>query len=264
MEWIHRSEEECSWLWVKMPGVNSVFCGSGPQCLRKYNKQQKVLPVSSCLVSQQQNGNYKTTQNSQQSCEGSRLMPIMFLVTSKKCLNNKKPQPVTEWNNSPVETAMWGQALQPQSQSIQEWSLGGSPAQAQHGCAPAGWAPPAPSCCCPLPGWAGSILGTQQQCLVPDPPCQTFPRPDSGCGPNLRATLSCTRLLNLEAALYFSECKWPLSTTKPSLLLKANALKRVRSLYAKCSEDEKHEGIILADTGILNATLFFPTSCWSC
>lgn len=120
MEWICSSEEECCCLWVKMPGLNS-------QCLRKYNKQQKVLSESLCLFSQRQNGNCKITQNSQESCEDSRLMPVMFLVMSEKCPSNKKP------SSSQSETrVLWKLQCEVkhsslESQSIQDWSLGGSP-----------------------------------------------------------------------------------------------------------------------------------------
>lgn len=125
MEWIHSSEEECSWLWVKMPGLNSVVCGPGPQCLRKYNKQQKVLSVSSCLASQWQNGNYKITQNSQQSCRDGRLMPIMLFVTSEKCPNNKNPS----FSLSETRMFLWKLQCEVKHSSLksQNWSLGGSP-----------------------------------------------------------------------------------------------------------------------------------------
>lgn len=206
MEWIHSSEEECSWLWVKMPGLNSVVCGPGPQCLRKHQKQQKVLSVS--LVSQWQNWSCTNTQNSQQSCRDGRLMPVMFLVTSEKCPNHKSP------NSSLSETRTFLRKLQCEvkhsSLKSQDWSLGGSPSMGPVWMCTS-WMNSHCSQLLLLPCWDGY---PGHPSAVPGPPCQTFPGPDSGCGPELRAAPSHMRLLNLEAALYFRECKQALSTTK--------------------------------------------------
>lgn len=120
MEWIHSSEQECSWLWVKTPGLNSVFCGPGLQCLSKYKKQQKVLSATLCLVSQKQNGNYKITK------KYSKLMLIMFLVTSEKYPNKKKH------SSSLSETrVLWKLQCEVKhssfkSQSMEDCSWGGS------------------------------------------------------------------------------------------------------------------------------------------
>lgn len=105
------------------------------QCLSKYKKQQKVLSASLCLVSQKQNGNYKITQNSQQSCKDSKLMLIMFLVTSEKCPNNKK-NPSSSLSETRV---LWKLQCEVKHCSLKSQKRAGAqealPAWMQQGCA---------------------------------------------------------------------------------------------------------------------------------
>lgn len=69
MGWIRSSEEECSRLWLEMPGLNSVFCGPGSQCLRKENKHEKVFSASLSSFFQLQNGNNKITQTHREAAK---------------------------------------------------------------------------------------------------------------------------------------------------------------------------------------------------